>query len=608
MKKLFVFLVLLFALPAQSATYYVDCAASGDGGAGTSTATAWKTIGKVNGRSFSPGDSILFKRGCTWRETLQPSSSGVSGHPITFGAYGSGENPIISGADLITGWALYSGSVWRAMCATDPGMAVIIDNHVGHKQASIAKCVNEYDWFWDSSTVRLYLYAPGNPDTRYTKPGVEVRVRSIAVLYEAEYSIFDGLTGEKATFAAFRATSGGGHCIIRNCIGQYSYVGLGGVWSGSTRHDGSEFYDNVWRYNDTFGMSLTFYMTNCKLYRNECYGNDTFIDANEAYSSGIKIFDDTGRMEGIEIYDNYVHDNGYRTTGVYQGRGAGIWVDAVQPPTGSILIHHNYVENCKANGIFIEISSNCRVWSNVVRNCGVVGGGDGPYTPSGIAVDTRESLHADNNLIYNNTVHGGRAGIKVCSYEQGAGMSISNNIIKNNIVIGQTERRLLAMAGGDNVTYGSGNVYEYNCFGAETTNFIQWGATQKSTYDAWEAAYGGSTYSVRADPQLTNAAGGDLTLRAMSPCIDAGGDLGPSYSTALLPGSSWPNNVRTGDQYKTGQQWEIGAYLFPAAPPPPGSPTPTPTPTITRTPTPTPTSTAVPTARRIRKHLRPAWP
>jgi hypothetical protein len=187
-------------------------------------------------------------------------------------------------------------------------------------------------------------------------------------------------------------------------------------------------------------------------------------------------------------------------------------------------------------------------------------------------------------------------------------MDISNNLIKNNIAIGQSEHRLLAIFGGDNDTYGSGNVYEYNCFGAEATNFIQWGTTHKSTYVAWEAAYGGSTHSVQADPQLANAAGGDFALRATSPCIDAGADLGPSYSTALMPGSSWPSNVRTGDQYKTGQRWEVGAYLFPAAPPPPGSPTPTPTPTITRTLTPTPTSTAVPTARRVRKHLRPAQP
>jgi len=57
----------------------------------------------------------------------------------------------------------------------------------------------------------------------------------------------------------------------------------------------------------------------------------------------------------------------------------------------------------------------------------------------------------------------------------------------------------------------------------------------------------------------------------------------------------------TGDQYSTGQWWEIGAYLFPDVERPPGSPTPTPTstptltPTATRTPTPTTTPSGTPT-------------
>ena len=63
------------------ATYYVDTAADGDAGTGLTTAAnvAWKTIAKVNASSFSAGDSVLFKRGCTWRETLTVPSSGSAG-------------------------------------------------------------------------------------------------------------------------------------------------------------------------------------------------------------------------------------------------------------------------------------------------------------------------------------------------------------------------------------------------------------------------------------------------------------------------------------------------------------------------------------------------
>jgi hypothetical protein len=91
-------LLLSIAFPAHATTYYVAAAGS-DSNNGTSTSTAWQTIGKVNGSTFSPGDSILFNRGDAWYGTaLTVPSSGSSGSPITFGAYGSGANPIVKGS------------------------------------------------------------------------------------------------------------------------------------------------------------------------------------------------------------------------------------------------------------------------------------------------------------------------------------------------------------------------------------------------------------------------------------------------------------------------------------------------------------------------------
>jgi len=73
----------------------------------------------------------------------------------------------------------------------------------------------------------------------------------------------------------------------------------------------------------------------------------------------------------------------------------------------------------------------------------------------------------------------------------------------------------------------------------------------------------GETNSIEADPSFTNAAGGDFTLTAESPCISAGVNLGASYDDALDPNSSWPDNVNTRDQ-DDNPPWEIGAYFFPA--------------------------------------------
>jgi hypothetical protein len=67
----------------------------------------WSTVNKVNGSSFSGDDFIYFKRGCTWREQLTVGQSGTDGHPITYGAYGTGNDPIITGFDVKTGWTNY---------------------------------------------------------------------------------------------------------------------------------------------------------------------------------------------------------------------------------------------------------------------------------------------------------------------------------------------------------------------------------------------------------------------------------------------------------------------------------------------------------------------
>jgi hypothetical protein len=64
----------------------------------------WKTIAKVNAASFSPGDSILFKKGETWREELDFASSGSAGNPITISSYGSGAKPQVFGSTDPSSW------------------------------------------------------------------------------------------------------------------------------------------------------------------------------------------------------------------------------------------------------------------------------------------------------------------------------------------------------------------------------------------------------------------------------------------------------------------------------------------------------------------------
>ncbi|HET7841528.1 MAG TPA: right-handed parallel beta-helix repeat-containing protein, partial [Terriglobia bacterium] len=84
-------------LPASASRYYLDAAAGEDAHSGLSAAQAWRSLAKVNGTVFRPGDEILLKRGERWQGTLQPQGSGTPEKPIRLGAYGDGARPFIDG-------------------------------------------------------------------------------------------------------------------------------------------------------------------------------------------------------------------------------------------------------------------------------------------------------------------------------------------------------------------------------------------------------------------------------------------------------------------------------------------------------------------------------
>jgi hypothetical protein len=79
---------------AAGTTYYVDCSAGSNGDG--SQSSPWNDLDTVNAATFSPGDSVLFKRGTTCSGQLWPKGSGTATDPITIGAYGSGALPVIS--------------------------------------------------------------------------------------------------------------------------------------------------------------------------------------------------------------------------------------------------------------------------------------------------------------------------------------------------------------------------------------------------------------------------------------------------------------------------------------------------------------------------------
>jgi hypothetical protein len=75
------------SLPA--ATYYVDSQTGNDANTGVSPTNAWQTISRANQSSYSPGDSILLRRGCQWHGPgFKARGNGSVQSPITLADYG----------------------------------------------------------------------------------------------------------------------------------------------------------------------------------------------------------------------------------------------------------------------------------------------------------------------------------------------------------------------------------------------------------------------------------------------------------------------------------------------------------------------------------------
>ncbi|HZK94554.1 MAG TPA: SwmB domain-containing protein [Prolixibacteraceae bacterium] len=114
--KLLLLLTFFFLCTTVSATDYYISASGNDANTGLSTSTPWKTIAKVNSKfaNMKPGDQILFNRGDTFYGSLVISKSGTSGSPITLGAYGAGEKPIITGFTSVTAWTNLGNNIWES--------------------------------------------------------------------------------------------------------------------------------------------------------------------------------------------------------------------------------------------------------------------------------------------------------------------------------------------------------------------------------------------------------------------------------------------------------------------------------------------------------------
>ncbi len=180
-----VLFLLMFSVGASATTYYVSSSAGSDTNNGTSAATPWQTVAHVNGETFSAGDRVLFRRGDVWNESLAPASSGSSGNPIAFDAYGTGAAPNLTGYYAVppSAWVLVTGNAWKApVPSTYSAINFCLFGSVwGEKVTAVSSNLTARGDFYLAEGF-VYVFATENPANYYGGPIVPMALSNVPVI------------------------------------------------------------------------------------------------------------------------------------------------------------------------------------------------------------------------------------------------------------------------------------------------------------------------------------------------------------------------------------------------------------------------------------------
>lgn len=207
MQRLLIFIaaMLLVSSGARAETYYVS--PGGDDAASGTSGHSWKTLAKVNSFKFAPGDTILLMRNHIWREQLTISSSGAPDRPITYGCFGKGNPPLISGADQVTNWSAAGDGVYRADFAMQPANLYggyngleVIPLQPQASAAAVAKTPGS--WFYDAPAKQIVLRLANGSDPNGRE--INAAVRKFGVLSEGHsFVTVQDLVIQQVTQAGF---------------------------------------------------------------------------------------------------------------------------------------------------------------------------------------------------------------------------------------------------------------------------------------------------------------------------------------------------------------------------------------------------------------------
>jgi ubiquitin C-terminal hydrolase len=478
--------------PTGTFTYYVDSVNGSDSNPGT-LAEPWQTIANVNATVLSPGQSVGFKAGGVWRESLLPGESGTAAAPITFGAYGSGANPIMNGSDLVSGWTLSANSnIYQSSLQWHPNQ--VYRNDVALLSVTSLRALTaDGQWYYDSASSILNVYSATNPSAAT----IEATRRDLVVSVGQGYITLMDLALIKGNQNSLYLSAANDVLVLDCSFEQSAYAGVN-ISSGS--------------YNIVLDGGV--------------------VDANGdagGDSNGIEIGSQGAASHDITIENMDIYANGNS-----QG-GANIAIAATSANAYpyNILLQYNSVRNATSYDgmLFIGGVSVVAQYNLFVNN-----------PANGIEIYNEIANTSISLALYNNTFFGngtapvgfGAISLSTCDPSAIASLIMKNNIVWSNSANSYGAIEWYQNGAGATLTSDYNDVYGTN---GSAAFFLDHGGEMPLA--AWQSQTGQDAHSISVDPLFSNATTGDYSLGPGSRAIGAG---------VFIPGVSKANPPSIGAQ------------------------------------------------------------
>ncbi|MBM2818296.1 MAG: Beta helix protein, partial [Parcubacteria group bacterium] len=533
-------------------TYYIDPSGN-DSNDGLSQSTPWKTISKINSKTFSPGDNILFKKGGVWKEgiTMYLGSSGTVSNPIIISAYGAGSKPVISSIRPLTGWdisgnwSIYSGNIWKMTYPTDSNRLWLSNGEV--LKATILADVGRVNsqgtfewWFYDAVSSTLYLYATSNPATQYISMEGNLGPSVLSIKNGTDYLTIDGIDLRGGGFFTTIFFGAASHITLKN-----SNVGYGNVGLAVTSSDSAMTANNIIIENNTFDSGFNFFYGRASnkikgekrgsedgilLYdavNNSIIRNNTFTGWGH---STIYLRGDDSVKDGV--HDNKIYNNTFNGSNLSYGRPLG--TDGVEGKSYNNEFYNNLMKN---HTVRSQINGN----NNWVHHNIFDGQTNSPVQSEvgwGVGEAINLSVYATNRVSHDNRIDNNlfmnTAEPAILLRSNGYTNKVTNNYIRNNIFY-NTGNNSINIPNNPGVaismektTEEFNNIFQNNCVfnaGKPLTNAINYYGTFLSVAQFnLKNGDNGNVVSnnIQMDPMFVDYLNKNYHLQLTSPCIDSG--------------------------------------------------------------------------------------